>query len=167
MQYLTYGSSGKNSALWYAVHQLKTVSSLCNLVAVAFDTRAEGKDGLGTAIFRDIEELLCGDNLPSLQAVLVHETISLDLLPILRVAGSRGLMRAYGGALLYKHPSDMSIGKHLSVSLNLRTTWSSSTPLFREAMTYYPRSHTQTNYIMFNRTINISCMLVSIMILYL
>ena len=94
MQYLTYGSSGKNSALWYAVHQLKTVSSLCDLVAVAFDTRAEGKDGLGTAIFRDIEELLCGDNLPSLQAVLVHETIPFYLLPRLRAAGRLKMLNA-------------------------------------------------------------------------
>ena len=83
------------------------------------------------------------------------------------LGGSRCLMRAHGGALPYKHASDMSIGKHLSVSLMLGTTRNSSTPLFRETMTYYPRSHTQTNYIMFNRTINISCMLVSIMISYL
>ena len=88
LQYLTYGSSGKISALWYAAEQLKEVSSLCNLFAVAFDTRvAEGEDGLVNVVFTEIDELLCGDNLPSLQAVLVHETIPFDLLPRLRAAG--------------------------------------------------------------------------------
>ena len=97
LKYLTYGSSGEDFVLPYAVRQLRAITSRCTLTEVTFDISLHDiEDQLDPDMCRVIDDALTGGRFPSLENVYLHKTIAFLSFPKLCKAGLlRRLSKSY------------------------------------------------------------------------
>lgn len=81
---LTYGCYGRDTILPYAVRQLETITSTCDLTSVYLDLSSNWLD---RDLARRLDTLLVGPRFPYLCTVVLQETVSFDLFPELEYEG--------------------------------------------------------------------------------
>ena len=87
LRYLTYGSPGKGFVLPYAVRQLGATTTH-QLIKVTFDiVLGNTERQLDAALCGSIDDLLSGDNFPSLENVFLHRSVPAILFPKLSNTG--------------------------------------------------------------------------------
>ena len=92
LRHLTYGSPTRPYVLPYAVHQLQAVTSTKHkLIKVTFDMDIDNtEDQLDTDTCRIVDDLLSGENFPSLENIFLHKSVAAILFPKLSKAGLLG-----------------------------------------------------------------------------